>query len=75
MKNLFETTTVEELRGRMASLRPENQRQWGKMTVTQMLAHCSAWMEMAAGLKRPRGSVALVQGGRVRSGFPRVKTV
>jgi len=37
----------------MADLRPDSERQWGKMNVAQMLAHCSAWMEMALGLKSP----------------------
>ena len=40
---------VEEVKERMAQLRPESERQWGKMNPAQMLAHCSATIEMAMG--------------------------
>ena len=53
MKNLFEATTVEEVKERLAQLRPDSDRQWGKMNPAQMLAHCSAAMEMAVGEKNP----------------------
>jgi hypothetical protein len=53
MKNLFEVATVEEVKGRMAHLRPDSERQWGKMNPAQALAHCSAAMEMAVGEKTP----------------------
>jgi hypothetical protein len=49
MKNLFEATTLEEVKERMAQLRPDSERLWGKMTPAQTLAHCSAAMEMAVG--------------------------
>jgi Protein of unknown function (DUF1569) len=57
MKNLFEVATLEELKQRLAQLRPESERQWGKMNAAQMLAHCSEWMELAAGLKSPPRSL------------------
>ena len=57
MKNLFEAATVEELNQRLPLLQPESKRLWGKMNAAQMLAHCSAWMEMAAGLQSPPRSV------------------
>jgi hypothetical protein len=53
MKNLFEATTVEEVKERLAQLRADSDRQWGKMNLAQMLAHCSAAMEMAVGEKNP----------------------
>jgi len=53
MKTLFEAATVEEVKGRMAQLRPDSERQWGKTTPAQTLAHCSAAMEMAVGKKSP----------------------
>ena len=53
MKNLFESATVEEVKERMAQLRPESERLWGKMNPAQALAHCSAAMEMALGEKVP----------------------
>lgn len=53
MKNLFEATTLNELKNRLARLSAESQRQWGKMNAAQMLAHCSEWMELAAGQTFP----------------------
>lgn len=40
VKNLFEAPTYQEIIGRLNKLTPATQRQWGKMTVSQMLAHC-----------------------------------
>ena len=53
MKNLFEAATVEEVKGRLAQLKPDSKRVWGKMNPAQVLAHCSAAMEMAMGVKKP----------------------
>jgi Protein of unknown function (DUF1569) len=53
MKNLFEAATVEEVKGRLAQLKPDSYRVWGKMNPAQALAHCSAAMEMAMGAKKP----------------------
>lgn len=53
MKNLFEATAVEEVKARIAKLRPESQRQWGKMNVAQAVAHCSAGLELATGERNP----------------------
>lgn len=57
MKNLFEPAAVTEISQRIAHLRPDSERQWGKMSVAQMLAHCSVWMEMALGLSSPPRSL------------------
>ena len=46
---MFQAETVNEVQGRLAHLEPESERQWGKMSAAQMLAHCSAAMEMATG--------------------------
>jgi hypothetical protein len=55
MKNLFETKAVDEVIARIDSLQPSAQRQWGKMDVAQMMAHCSAALDMASGkLNLPR---------------------
>ena len=53
MKTLFEAATVEEVKGRLAQLKPDCERVWGKMNPAQALAHCSAAMEMAMGAKKP----------------------
>jgi hypothetical protein len=53
MKSLFEVARVEEIKKRMAQLRPDSERQWGKMNPAQALAHCSAAIGMAVGETRP----------------------
>jgi len=53
MKNLFEPTAVREITDRIARLTPGSERQWGKMSVAQMLAHCKAAIGMAEGKVRP----------------------
>lgn len=53
MKNLFERESVDEVITRIDKLQPTAPRQWGKMDVAQMLAHCSAAMDMAAGRITP----------------------
>jgi hypothetical protein len=57
MKTLFETSSASEIRQRIGLLRSDSERQWGAMTVAQMLAHCSVWMETAAGLHAPPWSI------------------
>jgi len=55
MKNLFQPDAVDELISRIDKLQPATQRQWGKMDVAQMMAHCSAALDLASGrLVRPR---------------------
>src|ERR1700691_6229836 len=53
MKNLFEETRVQEVKERIASLRPDSERLWGKMNAPQAVAHCSAGLELALGDKTP----------------------
>ncbi len=53
MKNLFEAAALQEVKERVAKLRPDSERLWGKMSPAQMLAHCSAAMEMAVGERNP----------------------
>ncbi|MGC1463096.1 MAG: DUF1569 domain-containing protein [Terracidiphilus sp.] len=49
MKNLYEVSTTDELKARLAQLQPESQRQWGTMTVAQAVAHCADAMAWAVG--------------------------
>ena len=51
MKNIYEAATLQELTQRIDTLKPDSQRQWGKMDVAQMLAHCCAPIEVALGDK------------------------
>ncbi|HVM89905.1 MAG TPA: DUF1569 domain-containing protein [Puia sp.] len=49
MKTIYDKQTQEELIERINLLDENSQRQWGKMTVRQMLKHCLAWDEMSLG--------------------------
>ena len=40
MKNLFDKAVYNEITGRVNKLSPASGRQWGKMNVAQMVAHC-----------------------------------
>jgi len=53
MKNLFEAARAEEVKERIARLRPDSERQWGTMNPAQALEHCSRGFEMAVGKIRP----------------------
>jgi hypothetical protein len=53
MKNLFAPAAVDEVVSRIDTLQPASQRQWGKMDVAQMMAHCSAALDMASGRINP----------------------
>jgi len=70
MKNIFDAATLEEIKQRIGTLRPESKRKWGKMEVAQMLAHCSAALEVAAGKKRlPRMFIGRILGPFFKSRF------
>lgn len=51
MKNLFDPNAAKELRKRLATLDPRNERQRGRMTAAQAIAHCSAGLDVASGDK------------------------
>jgi hypothetical protein len=65
MRNLFEAEAVDEMISRIDSLQPITQRQWGKMDVAQMMAHCSAALDLASGRLNP----ARILIGRLIGGF------
>lgn len=50
MNNLFNQKDVAAIVARIEQLSPGAQKQWGKMNVSQMLAHCTASLETAMGL-------------------------
>jgi hypothetical protein len=50
MKNLFNQSDVSEILERIEKLTANSQRQWGKMNVAQMLAHCNVSVETAMGM-------------------------
>ncbi|WP_315823421.1 hypothetical protein [Paraflavitalea speifideaquila] len=43
MKTVFDKATRDELIARIEQVNENSERQWGKMTVYQMLKHCSIW--------------------------------
>jgi hypothetical protein len=53
MKSLFDKNAVDELSGRINKLSAASEREWGKMDVAQMLAHCAITMEVATGQRHP----------------------
>ena len=56
MKSLFEQEAAAELQHRLSGLEQDARPGWGKMDVAQMLAHCSAGLDMAAGRIHPKGT-------------------
>jgi hypothetical protein len=67
VKNLFEKEAVDEICSRIDTLQPAVQRQWGKMDVAQMMAHCSAALEMASGkINPPRIFIGRIIGPMVK---------
>lgn len=67
MKNLFQPDAVHEVISRIDKLQPSVQRQWGKMDVAQMMAHCSAGLDLASGrLVRPRLLIGRLIGSFIR---------
>ena len=49
MKTIFDETTREELIHRINSLNKSSTRQWGTMTLFQMMKHCTFWDEWIQG--------------------------
>ena len=62
MKNIFKAEVTQEVIDRVNNLTPESQPLWGKMTVSQMLAHCSVTYEMVydGTHEKPKGMMKLI---------------
>ena len=54
MNNLFDPTAVEDVKQRILRLNSESERQWGHMTLSQTLAHCTSGIQMAMGSIKPK---------------------
>jgi hypothetical protein len=52
MKSIFDKATNAELIRRIGMLNENSKAQWGKMSVYQMLKHCTLWEEMISGEKK-----------------------
>lgn len=59
MKNIFDPSVTAELINRINQLKAESPAIWGKMTVDQMLAHCSVAYEMAFTKKHPKPNAVM----------------
>jgi hypothetical protein len=57
MKSLFDKAAGNEILSRVEKIQPESTRQWGKMSVSQMMAHCSAQLQTAVGDSKPKRSL------------------
>lgn len=53
-KNLFNENEAQEAIARIDALTPESQPQWGKMNVSEMLAHCNVTYELVYTDKHPK---------------------
>src|SRR5258706_6032244 len=70
MQNLFQPEAVSEVIARVDKLHPGSQREWGKMDVAQMMAHCSATLDVASGrVALPRMFIGRILGSFVRPVF------
>ncbi|CAM1347338.1 DUF1569 domain-containing protein [Tenacibaculum insulae] len=54
MKNVFKKEITNEVINRIEQLTPTSQPNWGKMSVSEMLAHCCVAYEMIYTDKHPR---------------------
>jgi hypothetical protein len=54
MRNLYQPADAAEIKARLARLRPDSPRQWGRMNAAQALAHCALSMEWALGQTIPK---------------------
>lgn len=55
VKNLFDPVVKQDLITRINKLTPQTQRLWGKMNVSQMLAHLQPAIKIAYGTHKPKG--------------------
>lgn len=70
MKTLFDREGYDEIIRRIISLQPGTTRQWGKMSVNQMLAHCCTTMEVACGIRNiPRMLIGRLIGGFLKKRY------
>lgn len=63
MNNIFEITYTDEIIERIENLNVNSHPKWGKMDVSQMLAHCSSFQDIAMGYSLPpRGWLGVLVG-------------
>ena len=68
MKNLFDVGVYTEVIMRLNKLEPTSPRQWGKMDVAQMLAHCNAAFKVPLSEKKlPRMLLGVLLSWMIKS--------
>jgi hypothetical protein len=74
VKTFFDPVARNELRDRVAKLTPEAHCEWGRMTPAQMLAHCTAALQVPVGelqvRKTPMGLIGWMFKGLFRNEKP-----
>ena len=56
MQSLQDATVINNFKKRIDTLKPDSQHQWGKMDVSQMMAHCSQALEINFGTQTGKQS-------------------
>ena len=70
MKTLYQDSSYNEITERLDKLNLSAKREWGKMTVSQMMAHCCAPLEVAMGRKSPpRLFIGRLLGGLMKGAY------
>jgi hypothetical protein len=76
MKNIYNPLHTTEIIDRIEHLSPDSQPQWGKMVVSQMLAHCSEFQDIALGNSfPPRGWLGILIGRFIKPMFYNEKPI
>ena len=65
MENIFEPAAASAILQRLEKLQPGIPPQWGKMSVSQMLAHCQAPIAVGLGEKQLKQSFMGILFGRI----------
>jgi hypothetical protein len=65
MKNLFDPGVSTEVFKRLEFLQPDARALWGKMTVSQMLAHCIVPIKVSLGEAKPKRNLMGLIFGRM----------
>lgn len=70
MNSMFNQLDMTQILNRIDTLNSQSQPLWGKMDVAQMLAHCSAFQDIAMGIKNPpRGWLGVLVGNFAKPAF------
>ncbi len=67
MRSFFDPDASPQFKDRLAHMRPDSERQWGKMTPAQVMAHLSKGIEQALGdIRPPRMLLGRLIGGFIK---------